>query len=309
MYSRRKFISTTSAALLGSIACKKLAAASTTPPAGNLAASIHPDHLKIIPGSKEKLPSIGMGTWLTFDVPDNAHVLNQRSRVLQRFFDLGGSMVDSSPMYGSAEAVLGYCLKQTRSDEKLFAASKIWTPAAIEAAGQMGNTESLWGVKPIDLMYVHNLLNHKSHLPKLREWKDSGRIRYLGISTSHGRRHDQLEKLLKSQALDFVQLTYNYKQRAAEERLIPLARDNGIAVIVNRPFQRGHLIEKLNNQPLPGLATELGCSSWAQFLLYFVVSHPDVTAAIPATRRVDHMTENMNVMQLALPDSQTRARL
>ena len=173
----------------------------------------------------------------------------------------------------------------------------------------MANTETLWGVQPMDLMYVHNLLKLDSHLPKLRDWKESGRIRYLGISTSHGRRHEQLEKLLQSEVLDFVQLTYNYDQRVAEERLIPMARDNGIAVVVNRPFQRGRLIEKYTNQPLPGLAKELGCNTWAQFLLYFTVSHPDVTSAIPATSKVNHMAENMSVMQLPLPDTQTRASL
>lgn len=277
--------------------------------AGKLPAAIHPDHFKTIPSSAEKLPSVGMGTWITFDVTDNERIRNQRSRVLQTFFDLGGGMVDSSPMYGTAEEVLGYCLKRTHSNDTLFAASKIWTPLAIEAGPQMANTENLWGVQPMDLMYVHNLLNLNSHLPKLRDWKESGRIRYLGISTSHGRRHAELEKLLQSKVLDFVQLTYNYDQRIAEERLIPLARDNGIAVIVNRPFQRGHLIDKYKNQPLPGIAKELCCESWAQFLLYFTVSHPDVTAAIPATSRVAHMEENMSVMQLPLPDRQMRAEL
>ena len=328
MLTRRKFASTLCKALLASLASSKISLAAaqnrnttsgtttlvtktarTTSAVDDQPAIIHPDHLKVIPSSKETIPSIGMGTWITFDVPDNERIRILRSRVLQEFFNQGGRMIDSSPMYGTAEEVLGFCLKQTGSDGRLFAASKIWTPLALEAGAQMANTEKLWGVQPMDLMYVHNLLNLESHLPKLRDWKSTGRIRYLGVSTSHGRRHQRLEKLLQSEVLDFVQLTYNYDQRVAEERLIPLARDHGVAVIVNRPFQRGHLIDKYRKQPLPGLAKELGCNTWAQFLLYFTVSHPDVTVAIPATSRVDHMTENMHVMQLPLADRQTRIKL
>lgn len=270
---------------------------------------IHPDHLKTIPSSQENISSIGMGTWITFDVADNGQAWSKRSEVLQEFFKQGGQMVDSSPMYGYAEEVIGYCLERSQSHCNLFSASKLWTPLAAEGRAQMSRTESLWGVKPMDLMYVHNLLNWEKHLPQLRDWKAEGRIRYLGITTSHGRRHTELESLLKSQTIDFVQFTYNYDQRIAEERLIPMARDNGVAVIVNRPFQRGHLVSKYQDTPLPGIATELGCQSWAQYLLLFVVSHPDVTVAIPATSRQDHMVENMTVMQLPLPDKTIRRQL
>jgi len=267
---------------------------------------IHPTQLKTIPSTSEQITSIGMGTWITFDVANDESIRNQRSQVLQTFFDHGGQMVDSSPMYGHAEAVLGYCLKQTSRDCALFAASKIWTPATFDGIAQMRNSENLWGVEPIDLMYVHNLVNWENHLPQLIEWKQAGRIRYLGISTSHGRRHDELERILKTQKIDFVQLTYNYDKRAAQNRLIPIAQDHGIAVVANRPFERGHLPEKYKNSPLPGIAKELGCESWAQFLLLFIVSHPGVTVAIPATSRIDHMLENMAVLQLALPDARTR---
>ena len=250
-----------------------------------------------------------MGTWITFDVADNEPIRQQRSQVLQTFFDNGGQMVDSSPMYGQAEAVLGYCLKQTTRDCTLFSASKIWTPITFDGVTQMKNSEALWGVMPMDLMYVHNLVNWENHLSQLGEWKQSGRIRYLGVSTSHGRRHDQLEKILKTQKLDFIQLTYNYDNRTAQEKLIPIAKDNGVAVVVNRPFERGNLINKYKDTPLPGIAKELGCKSWAQFLLLFIVSHPDVTVAIPATSRVDHMMENMAVMQIQMPDDQIRNQL
>jgi len=273
------------------------------------ATNIHPSQLKPIPSTNERITSIGMGTWITFDVADNESIRRQRSQVLQTFFDLGGQMVDSSPMYGNAEAVLGYCLKQTSRDCTLFAASKIWTPSTFDGISQMKNSEVLWGVKPMDLMYVHNLVNWENHLAQLVEWKQSGRIRYLGVSTSHGRRHDQLEKMLKTQKLDFVQLTYNYDNRAAQNRLIPIANDNGIAVVVNRPFERGYLVDKYKDTPLPGIAKELGCNSWAQFLLLFIVSHPGVTVAIPATSRVDHMTENLAVLQIEMPDTQSRKQM
>jgi len=279
------------------------------PDSNRLSAAIAPEHLRTIPSSGEALPSIGMGTWLTFDVPDIDSIQSQRARVLQSFFEFGGAMIDSSPMYGRSEAIIGYCLDQIERKSTLFSASKIWTPFAVDSKTQMANSERLWRVPGLDLMYVHNLLNWESHLPQLREWKDEGRIRYIGVSTSHGRRHDTLEQVLKTEALDFVQLTYNYDQRISADRLIPLAQDKGIAVIINRPFGRGQLIRKYQNQPLPGLAKELGCQSWAQYLLLFAVAQPGVSAAIPATTRVDHMVENMRVMTLPTPDSATYQKM
>lgn len=261
------------------------------------------DHLREIPSSGEILPSVGMGTWLTFDVSDIGNVKDQRAKVLQTFFDHGGAMVDSSPMYGRSEAVIGYCLDQIDNKSGLFSASKIWTPMAFDGVSQMASSERLWRVPGMDLMYVHNLLNWRSHLPQLREWKEQGRIRYIGVSTSHGRRHEELERIIKTETLDFVQLTYNYENRKAANRLIPLAQDKGMAVVINRPFGRGQLIRKYQNQVLPGLAKDLGCESWAQYLLLFAVALPGVTTAIPATTRVDHMLENMGVMDVAIPDA------
>jgi len=281
----------------------------SSPPSPVSQFAVHPSHFKTIPSSNERITSLGMGTWITFDVADNAGVRKQRSQVLQAFFDGGGQMLDSSPMYGYAEEVLGVCLQQTQRDCSTFAASKIWTPVSFDAKAQMKNTENLWGVEPIDLMYVHNLVNWENHLPRLAEWKQAGRIRYLGVSTSHGLRHEELEKIINSQYLDFVQLTYNFDKRETENRLIPLARDNGIAVVVNRPFARGGLISKYERTALPGIAKELGCKTWPQYLLLFAVSHPGVTVAIPATSNVDHMQENMAVLQLELPDSELRHQL
>jgi len=315
MPTRRNILKSTLACTLGGSASEVFAktncypSKNSSPPLPVATSAIHPSHFKVIPSSNERISSLGMGTWITFDVTSNEAIRTQRSRVLQTFFDSGGQMLDSSPMYGNAEEVLGFCLQKTDRDCSLFAASKIWTPLSFDAKAQMNNTEELWGVEPIDLMYVHNLLNWENHLPQLAEWKKDGRIRYLGISTSHGRRHQRLEKIIESQTLDFIQLTYNYDNRETEKRLIPLARDNGMAVVANRPFARGGLISKYQNTKLPEIAVELGCKTWAQYLLMFVVSHPDVTVAIPATSNENHMKENMAVLQLELPDSRTRQRL
>ncbi len=315
MKNRRLILKSAVASALGASAISSYAADATdcypskSPSRQAVTDKVHPSQIKSIPSTKEHISSIGMGTWITFDVANNKTIRDQRSEVLQTFFDQGGQMIDSSPMYGNAEAMIGYGLKKTSGDCALFAASKIWTPVTFDGISQMRNSEALWGVEPIDLMYVHNLVNWEEHLSQLAEWKQSGRIRYLGVSTSHGRRHDQLEQILKTKKLDFIQLTYNYDNRVAQERLIPIARDNGVAVVVNRPFERGFLVEKYKDTPLPGIAKEMGCKTWAQFLLLFIVSHPDVTVAIPATSRVDHMRENMAVLQIELPDTQTREQL
>lgn len=263
----------------------------------------------MIPGTDESIPCIGMGSWITFDVPDVGQIRKKRAEVLKKFFELGGGMIDSSPMYGHAESVIGYCLSNLDNTQKLFSASKIWTPSAGDGKSQMANTESLWGVKPMDLMYVHNLLSWRKHLPNLRKWKEEGRVRYIGVTTSHGRRHEEMEQFLKTESVDFIQLTYNIEQTGADDRLLPLARDLGIGVIVNRPFERGALLNRYGSQPLPNIATEIGCDNWAQFLLLYIVSHPAVTCAIPATSRVDHMFENMSTMGIALPDMATRLEM
>jgi len=262
---------------------------------------------KQLPGKSESLSAIGMGTWITFDVPDILSVRRQRTEVLQTFFDLGGQMIDSSPMYGQAEDMLGHGLTRVDHKNHLFAASKIWTPFAADGRKQMDETEQLWGSDRMDLMYVHNLLNWRKHLPQLQDWKHDGRIRYTGVSTSHGRRHDELESLLKTQTMDFIQLTLNIDQTQAESRLLPMAADRGIAVVINRPFARGALINKYQSRPLPAIATELGCQNWPQFLLLYVISHPAVTCAIPATSKIEHMKENMGTLALELPDERTRS--
>jgi len=262
-----------------------------------------------IPKSGELIPAIGMGTWVTFNVGDNISLRDQRTDVLKTFFDLGGGMIDSSPMYGSARDVMGYSLAKLSNTQGMLSATKIWTSSKDEGRSQINDSFRLWGLKKFDLFQVHKLLNWEEHLDTLRERRAAGQIRYIGITTSHGSRHSEMARTMETQDIDFVQFTYNVEDRDAEDRLLPLAADKGIAVIINRPFQRGTLTNRFEGKPLPTWASEYGITSWAQYLLKFVVSHPAVTCAIPATSKVEHMKENMNVLQTRLPDIKDRQRM
>jgi diketogulonate reductase-like aldo/keto reductase len=262
-----------------------------------------------IPSSGEAIPILGMGSWITFNVGDNERERAIRVKVLEEFFSGGGGMIDSSPMYGSSETVIGYCLSQLPQQERLFAATKVWTRTKTLGLLQMKNSERLWGVKPLDLIHVHNLLDWQTHLETLNEWKADGRLRYTGITTSHGRRHEAFASVMAKEALDFVQFTYNVEDREAEKRLLPLAAERGMAVVINRPFQRGALIAKLKGKPLPALAAEIGCKTWPQFLLKFIISHPAVTCAIPATSNPAHMRENLEAGRGVMPDAAMRRRM
>ncbi len=263
---------------------------------------------RAIPSTGEEIPGIGMGTWVTFNVAPNPPLKDERLKVLQAFFDAGGTLIDSSPMYGTSEEVVGYCLERI-PDAKPFAATKVWTPLQALGERQIKASYALWGVKTFDLMQVHNLLNWDSHLKTLRVEKVQGRLRYIGITTSHGRRHDEMEKVMRTEPLDFVQFTYNILDREAEKRLLPLAADRGLAVIINRPFRHKELFDLYARHPLPAWAAEIDCTNWAQFFLKFIVSHPAVTCAIPATSRVDHMQENMGALRGRLPDAAMRKRM
>ncbi|MEC8369277.1 MAG: aldo/keto reductase [Pseudomonadota bacterium] len=288
-----------------------LAAAGLSFPLGGLplAAAPRPIAMRPIPSTGEAIPVLGMGTWITFNVGSSSRLRDERVKVLQAFFDHGGRMVDSSPMYGSAEDVMGYCLKRVRDPSPLFSATKIWTSSDAEGVVQMQASERLWGESQFDLQQVHNLLNWEFHLARLKEWKVSDRIRYLGITTSHGRRHSDFADVMQAEPLDFVQLTYNILDREMEDRLLPLAADRGQAVIVNRPFQRGGLFQSFGHRPLPEWAREFGASNWAQFFLKFVLSHPAVTCAIPATSQVGHMEGNMAMARGPMPDAAMRRRM
>lgn len=261
-----------------------------------------------VPSSGERIPVVGLGTWLTFDV-GGADSPERRARgdILRAFLDAGGTLVDSSPMYGSAEAVIGAELK--RAPRRVFSATKVWTVGALPGRRQMAHSRALWGVERFDLMQVHNLLDWQSHWPVLREMKAAGRVRHVGMTTSHGRRHDDLEEILKREKLDFVQLTYNLNDRDVESRLLPLAAERGVAVIVNRPFDGGAQFGAKTAKALPGWAPELGCRSWAEAFLKWVVGHPAVTCAIPATSQLAHLHENMRALSGPLPDAALRRRI
>jgi len=262
-----------------------------------------------VPRSGERLPAIGMGSWLTFDVGDDAAPRARRVEVLRAFFEHGGAVIDSSPMYGTSEQVIGHCLAQLDYPRSLFSATKVWTWGGLLGRAQMDASRELWGVPRFDLMQIHNLLDWETHLDTLRDWKAEGRIRYIGVTTSHGRRHEELiDVMSKQDALDFVQFTYNLLDREAEQRLLPLAAERGLAVIINRPFQRGALFDRIAEQSLPEWAAEFGCENWAQYFLKFIVSHPAVTCAIPATSQVSHMQQNMGAARGELPDAKTRRR-
>jgi diketogulonate reductase-like aldo/keto reductase len=262
-----------------------------------------------IPSSGERLPVIGMGSWMTFDVGGDRAAQDVRVEVLRAFFDRGGAVIDSSPMYASSERVIGYCLARIDDKQAMFSATKVWTPSKWMGALQMRDSKRLWGTQRFDLMQIHNLLNWQGHIETLAEWKASGRVHYLGITTSHGRRHQDFQSLMRSLPIDAVQFTYNILDRQAEAVLLPLAAQSGQAVIVNRPFRGGALIDRCQRHPLPAWAREIDCDNWAQFLLKFIVSHPAVTCAIPATSRVDHMVENMGAGTGRLPDARMRQRM
>jgi aryl-alcohol dehydrogenase-like predicted oxidoreductase len=264
---------------------------------------------RAIPSSGERIPVIGMGTWITFNVGGDEDLRAQRLEVLKAFFAAGGTLVDSSPMYGSSEDVIGWCLSRLPEKPPLFSATKVWTMFQGWGVSQMEKSQGLWRLPRFDLMQIHNMLDWQTHLETLKAWKAEGRVRYIGITTSHGRRHDAFAKAMEKEPFDFVQFTYNLADREAEKRLLPLAVDRGMAVILNRPFQGGSLFDAVKGRPLPAWASEFDCTNWAQFFLKFAVSHPAVTCAIPATSRVEHMRENMGAGLGRLPDPAMRQRM
>jgi diketogulonate reductase-like aldo/keto reductase len=277
---------------------------------GPLRAAAQKPLLKPIPASGETIPAIGMGTWITFNVAPYTDARAQRVVVLRTFFEGGGRLVDSSPMYGLAEAAVGHCREKLAGAPQMFAATKVWTPTRIAGVGQMNLSLKLWGLAQFDLMQVHNLLDWQAHLPTLKEWQAQKRLRYLGVTTSHGRRHDEMLEIIEQQRdFDFVQFSYSIGDREAEARLLPAAAARGKAVITNRPFRTGDLFERVAGKPLPEWAGEIGCSAWSQFFLKFVISHPAVTCAIPATSSIEHMRENMAALHGPMPDAAMRQRM
>lgn len=264
---------------------------------------------RVIPSTREEIPIVGLGTWITFNVGDDRVLRDESAAVIAAFFEAGGRLIDSSPMYGSSQPVIGYGLQKLGRPSTLFSAEKVWTSSAAAGPPQIEQSRRFWGVPKFDLLQVHNLLTWKPHLQMLFQMKASGAVRYVGITTSEGRRHDLLEQIMRSEPIDFVQFSYNVVDREAEARLLPLASERGIAVIVNRPFRQGALTDRLKREKVPEWAAELGASSWAQLMLKFILSHPAVTVAIPATTRVDHVRENLSAAADPMPDPAMRERI
>jgi diketogulonate reductase-like aldo/keto reductase len=262
---------------------------------------------KPIPSTGERIPVVGLGSWITFNVGDDLELRGECAEVMAAFFAAGGRMIDSSPMYGSSQSVIGYGLGKLARPAALFAADKVWTSSG--GPEQIEQSRKYWGISRFDLLQVHNLLAWEDHLPLLLSMKAEGRVRYVGITTSEGRRHPEIEQIMASRPIDFVQVTYNVLDREVEERILPLAQDRGIAVIANRPFQQGALLRRVARHPLPTWASEIGAAGWPQFILKYIVSHPAVTCAIPATSQVAHVKENMAAAAGPLPDAATRRRM
>jgi diketogulonate reductase-like aldo/keto reductase len=265
--------------------------------------------MRAIPSSGEKLPVIGLGTWQTFDVDLTADNRRQLEEVLSLFVKLGGRVIDTSPMYGRAEQVIGDLTAALGIREQLFLATKVWTQGKQSGIKSMERSMARLRTKPIDLMQVHNLVDVHTHLATLREWKEQGRIRYIGITHYESGAFGEVEKVLRTEKLDFLQINYSIMEREAEQRILPLAQDRQVALIINRPFGGGDLFNRVRSRPLPDWAAEFDCRSWAQFFLKWIVAHSAVTCAIPATDKPLHLEDNMQGGVGGLPDAKTRQRM
>jgi len=264
---------------------------------------------RVIPCSGERLPVIGLGTAWAFDVGDAGAEREPLKEVLQRFTVQPGRLLDTSPMYGNAESVIGDLTAQLGNRRSLFLATKVWTRGREEGVRQMEDSLRRLRTESLDLIQIHNLVDWRTQLGTLRQWKEQGRVRYLGVTHYQTSAFPDLERLMGTEPLDFVQFNYSIATRDAEQRLLPLAADRGIAVIVNRPFEKAALFGRVRGQKLPAWAEEFGCRSWAQFFLKYIVSHPAVTCAIPATGKLHHLEDNLQAGVGPLPDPDQRRRM
>jgi len=262
-----------------------------------------------IPKTGETIPAVGLGTWQAFDVAGDAAETAQAREALKALVDLGGRVIDSSPMYGSAESVSGQLADELRVKAKLFVATKVWTSGKQAGIRQMEDSMRKLRVERLDLMQVHNLVDAGTHLATLRDWKSADRVRYLGVTHYHAGAHADLEKIIRPGDIDFVQVNYSLAEPEADRRLLAVAADSRTAVIVNRPFAEGSMFRRVKDKPLPDWATEIGCASWAQFFLKWILGHPFVTCAIPGTRNPKHVADNLGAASGPLPDEAMRRRM
>lgn len=264
---------------------------------------------RAIPGAKELLPIIGMGTWQTFDIGEGKEQRTQMRDILRAFYNRGGRVLDSSPMYGRSEDVLGDLTADLKLLGQFFMATKVWTSGANQGIQQMKSSISKMRTQPMDLMQVHNLVDVKTHLRTLREWKAAGKIRYIGLTHYVVSAHDDLERLIRSEEIDFIQVNFSIQTRNAEKRLLEVAQDHEVGVLINRPYEGGNLFRRMKGKALPEWAAEWDISSWGQFFLKYIVSHPAVTCAIPATSKLHHLEDNMGAAFGRLPDGNTRKKM
>ena len=292
--SRRQCLTT-----LGGVALAPLLAAVKNSQGGLLQRSV--------PSTGEKIPAVGVGTWQTFDVSDSDR--QPLKEVLSRMIELGAKVIDSSPMYGRSEDVVGELSTELKLNDKLFIATKVWTSGEEAGIRQMNQSFSLLRRKTMDLMQVHNLVDWQTHLKTLLKWKEQGKVRYIGITHYIDSSHDTLADIISNNPIDFVQVNYNLLDTHADERLFPVAQERKVAVIINRPFQEGALFNHVRGKTLPAWASEFDCKSWAQFFLKFIISHPAVTCAIPGTSKVSHLVDNLGAAVGRLPDQAMRRRM
>ena len=262
-----------------------------------------------IPRTADKLPAVGVGTWQTFDVGKGAAERAELKEVLRTLVENGASVVDTSPMYGRAEGVAGDLAAELGLHQSLFIATKVWTRGEAAGIAQMEDSFRLLRAKRIDLMQVHNLVDWKTHLPRLKSWKAQGRLRYIGITHYHAGAFSDLMAVLRTREFDFVQCNYSMAEREADQRLLPLCEELGVGVLVNRPFSQGDLFPRVKGKALPDWAAEFDCASWAQFFLKWILGHPVVTCAIPGTRRVAHLNDNLGAARGRLPEQAMRGKM
>lgn len=265
--------------------------------------------LRTIPSTGEQLPAVGVGTWRTFNVGSSDAARRPQKEVIQRLISLGGKVIDSSPMYGASEGVVGDVSTEANLNDKLFISTKVWTSGESEGIRQMNRSFELLKRKTIDVMHVHNLVDWQTHLKTLRKWKEEGKVRYIGITHYVDSQHSTLANIIKNNPIDFVQVNYNLHDWNAERELLPVAAERKVAVIINRPFEEGALFDYARGKQLPGWAEEFGAKSWAQFFLKFVLSNPAVTVTIPGTSNAEHYAENIGAAMGMLPDGKQRERM
>jgi diketogulonate reductase-like aldo/keto reductase len=262
-----------------------------------------------IPASGERLPAVGLGTWQVFDVAGDAALTAAARDTLRAFAEGGGRVVDSSPMYGSSEAVTGQLAAELGVQARLFVATKVWTSGRQAGIRQMEHSMRQLRAERLDLMQVHNLVDAPTHLATLRDWKAAGRIRYLGVTHYSAGAHAELERVIGGGDIDFLQVNYSIAEPEADRRLLRAAADSRTAVIVNRPFAEGAMLRQVRGKPLPAWAAEIGCASWAQLFLKWILAHPAVTCAIPGTRNPGHAADNLAAAADPLPDAAMRRRI